>query len=272
MHTFDETIDSFCTADDDEDVISLLFGDQDSILPDLEDARTDANATDDLLRDILHLSSSEIGTEASCVSVSKQTSSSKRAREEPAQPSDNEADGKRRRRDAAIAERDRALETDAARLTTPAATAPLVARAHGAPAGRQQAAPRYFTKEEDAQLHAAVAAQHLSLHYVRPSWSAIALALPGRDGTQCRQRWQKIVPGLKKGRWAPEEDTVLAAAAARVFGEPASVVLRSDYDYRREWAAVAAEVPGRSSSQCRYRWMKYLCQRVVGVQQRGSLC
>jgi myb proto-oncogene protein len=44
----------------------------------------------------------------------------------------------------------------------------------------------------------------------------IALAVPGRNHTQCLQRWSKVLtPGLRKGPWSVDEDNQLIAFVAR---------------------------------------------------------
>lgn len=142
-----------------------------------------------------------------------------------------------------------------------------VAKAEGRVAFRKPRA--FFSVEEDNQLRELVAAQQAGRGYTGPRWKQIAHHMPGRDSTQCRQRWRKIQPGQRKGKWSREEDAALGAAAKRILRPPTVLAAGggraaccTNYDYRREWAAVAAAVPGRSSSQCRYRWTNHLRGRV----------
>lgn len=61
---------------------------------------------------------------------------------------------------------------------------------------------------------------------------------------KCVQRWEKVLrPGLVKGRWTPEEDLVLS----ELVGE-----------LGRCWLKVAQRMQGRTSKQCRERWLNYL--------------
>ncbi|TPX21327.1 hypothetical protein DIZ76_015283 [Coccidioides immitis] len=49
------------------------------------------------------------------------------------------------------------------------------------------------------------------------NWNAIAEKLPGRTNKDCRKRWHKIGPNIKKGVWTPEEDARLQEAVS-LFG------------------------------------------------------
>ena len=55
-------------------------------------------------------------------------------------------------------------------------------------------------------------------------------------------------PGLVKGQWSREEDELLTA----VFNEG-----------HKNWGALAARIPGRTSKQCRERWCHHLDPRIV---------
>lgn len=68
----------------------------------------------------------------------------------------------------------------------------------------------------------------------------IAESIPGRDDSQCLQRWSKTLrPGIIKGRWSPEEDDALH---------------RYVQQWGLNWGRVAQEIGGRTSKQCRQRW------------------
>ncbi|KAH0615449.1 hypothetical protein JD844_004696 [Phrynosoma platyrhinos] len=70
----------------------------------------------------------------------------------------------------------------------------------------------------------------------------IAYYMEGRDSAQLIYRWTKRVdPNLKHGAWTAEEDALLLKAVAK-YGE-------------RDWYKIRTEVPGRSDSQCRYRYL-----------------
>eukprot|EP00935_MAST-01C_sp_MAST-1C-sp1_P000576 g576.t1 len=70
---------------------------------------------------------------------------------------------------------------------------------------KTKTAPRKWTPDEDALLSKAV-----KVHGAK-NWKAISEMVPGRNHTQCLQRWGKVLaPGLKKGHWRKEEDEMLA--------------------------------------------------------------
>jgi hypothetical protein len=60
----------------------------------------------------------------------------------------------------------------------------------------------------------------------------IAAQVPGRNHTQCLQRWSKVLtPGLRKGPWAADEDAQLVALVARGL---------------ENWAVVSESIEGRT--------------------------
>lgn len=44
------------------------------------------------------------------------------------------------------------------------------------------------------------------------NWNAIAAKLPGRTNKDCRKRWHKIEPNIRKGAWTAAEHTRLQEA------------------------------------------------------------
>jgi len=97
---------------------------------------------------------------------------------------------------------------------------------------------RKWTSEEDDLLAAAIAK-----HGAR-NWKAVADLVPGRSHAQCLQRWAKVLkPGLKKGQWTKEEDLHLANLVHGGW---------------KDWTAIAKEITGRTSKQCRERWFHHL--------------
>jgi hypothetical protein len=61
-----------------------------------------------------------------------------------------------------------------------------------------------FGPDEDSLLTAAVRELGTS------NWSDIAMAVPGRSGRQCRERWNNYAnPNLNKEQWTSSEDTLL---------------------------------------------------------------
>ncbi|KAF0699876.1 Aste57867_9586 [Aphanomyces stellatus] len=106
-----------------------------------------------------------------------------------------------------------------------------------------KAIPMRWTPEEDDMLRQAV-----ETHGER-NWKSIAEIVPGRNHTQCLQRWTKVLaPGLIKGHWRPDEDDVLRQLVA---------------EGRKNWGQVAARIPGRTSKQCRERWYNHLDPNII---------
>lgn len=75
-------------------------------------------------------------------------------------------------------------------------------------------------------------------------WAEIARSLPGRSPLQCRQRWtNSLDPSINKAAWSQEEDAQLHALHTQ---------------HGDSWSTICKEIPGRTSQQCRYRWVAAL--------------
>ncbi|GAB9465442.1 Myb-like dna-binding protein [Globisporangium polare] len=99
-------------------------------------------------------------------------------------------------------------------------------------------AGKRWTPEQDEALRTAVD------EFGQRNWKSIASRVPGRNHAQCLQRWNKVLkPGLVKGHWSYEEDSILER-----------MVLQGCHS----WGEVAAHIPGRTAKQCRERWRNHL--------------
>ena len=65
-----------------------------------------------------------------------------------------------------------------------------------------------------------------------------------RTHIQCLHRWQKVLqPGLRKGFWTEEEDTMIRQCIM---------------EGNTKWSSIAAKIPGRIGKQIRERWYNHL--------------
>jgi len=105
-----------------------------------------------------------------------------------------------------------------------------------------------WTPEKDAALMQAV--QELG-----PDWKLVAarLELPSTSATLCHQRHTKLKKHtVVMGRWSATEDAALRAAVAQ---------------YGCDWKRVEVCVQGRTSQQCRERWVGRLANIPEGESQ-----
>ncbi|XP_046370127.2 uncharacterized protein LOC124144641 isoform X2 [Haliotis rufescens] len=101
---------------------------------------------------------------------------------------------------------------------------------------------RPWKNEEDLKLLGVVSDIRHSGH--RLLWSKVSSYMENRSGTHCFSRFQQIDPDMKRGPWSTEEDVKLFAAV-KMCGT-------------QSWMRLAEFVPGRSSIQCRDRWLNSL--------------
>jgi myb proto-oncogene protein len=113
-----------------------------------------------------------------------------------------------------------------------------------------------WTEDEDSKLKDAVET------HGRKNWKTIAALVPGRTRDQCGGRWKDILDrsiGRDSGRlsnWTAVEDCKLRDALQTHGG--------------KNWAAIAALIPGRSEVQCRKRWHKALNPSIALTAGRGG--
>jgi hypothetical protein len=78
-------------------------------------------------------------------------------------------------------------------------------------------------------------------------WDAVAAYIPGRNATQCRERWMfRIGPGLNKTPFERWEDDLIIDAR-KTLGN--------------HWTLIASKLPGRSSCSVKNRWYSVLRKR-----------
>ena len=96
-----------------------------------------------------------------------------------------------------------------------------------------------WTEEEDELLRIAVK------EFGGKNWKKIAVRLEGRTDVQCLHRWQKVLrPGLVKGPWTPEEDSIVTDLVKK--------------HGTKKWSHIARQLNGRLGKQCRERWYNHL--------------
>jgi antitoxin (DNA-binding transcriptional repressor) of toxin-antitoxin stability system len=94
----------------------------------------------------------------------------------------------------------------------------------------------------------------------RKNWSAIAALVPGRTHNQCRIRWNDhLDPSIdpttaRAGKWSAIEDKKLEDALLTHGG--------------KDWAVIAALVPGRTRKQCWSRWNAFLDPSIDRTPER----
>lgn len=113
---------------------------------------------------------------------------------------------------------------------------------------------RPWTEEEDSRLRNAIK------RYGEHAWTKMSKNdfASLRNAQQCRQRWSKVLrPGIKKGAWSYNEDTILTAAVKRAL-QMDECDFSATGDLKIQWNSVADNVPNRTYAMCRERWKNHL--------------
>jgi hypothetical protein len=111
-----------------------------------------------------------------------------------------------------------------------------------------------WTADEDKKLKDAVQT------HGGKDWAAISALVPGRTKKQCWDRWKNTLnPNIaltagREGRWTADEDSKLKDAVRTNGG--------------KDWAAIAALVPGRAQKVCCSRWHDVLNPSIDRVNGR----
>ena len=99
-----------------------------------------------------------------------------------------------------------------------------------------------WTPEEDEKL-----TENVTKHGAK-NWSNIALALPGRIGKQCRERWHNhLSPDINKNKWTTAEDMKIVELHQR-FGN--------------KWSEIAAFLDGRTDNHIKNRFNSTLKRKM----------
>jgi hypothetical protein len=115
-----------------------------------------------------------------------------------------------------------------------------------------------WAEDEDIKLKNAVQT------YGGNNWAAVAALIPGRTKEQCCNRWRKVLdPSIDRSTelkgvcWTAVEDSKLKDAVQTHCGKNC-----------KNWAAIAALVPGRTEPQCRDRWYNALNPNIALTARR----
>jgi hypothetical protein len=105
-----------------------------------------------------------------------------------------------------------------------------------------------WTPAEDEMLTSWVS-KHGASH-----WSSCAKAIKGRNGKQCRERWNNILsPSIKKGSWTYEEDLR---------------IIELYFQIGSKWSQMVSHLNGRSENAIKNRFYSNL-RKMMNMKRRG---
>lgn len=82
---------------------------------------------------------------------------------------------------------------------------------------------------------------------VGPKWKFISKYFPNKTVIQIYNRYLKIDPNIKHGRFTKEED---------------SLIMRLTQQYGNKWPKISSIIKTRSGKQIRYRYLKHLSKKI----------
>ena len=107
-----------------------------------------------------------------------------------------------------------------------------------------------WSLEEDEALRSWVSSHGAS------EWAKCAQVIQGRNGKQCRERWNNTLdPSLHHGHWTPAED---------------SLIFDRYYKEGPKWSLIAKEIPGRSENTIKNRFYSNVRKMLKNKKKGGS--
>lgn len=90
-----------------------------------------------------------------------------------------------------------------------------------------------------------------------PRWTEISLMFPGFTVDQIKSRYRVVNPKFKKGRWSPDENSLLLGAV-KLYKASYSELRNDKVDSALPWKEISLFVPTRSDVQCRHHYRDVL--------------